>query len=126
LVAYDPSELWWRPAAFHPGPFESHVGETAELLGYGATSSGSVGTLNSVHETIVGVGTTSIIVDGEGKSGACGGDSGGALVVEGLLAGVLTLGSPDCRGIDEYLRVDHMSDWLGRYLQDRQACPDDI
>jgi hypothetical protein len=52
-----------------------------------------------------------------GGGGPCGGDSGGPLLVRSAtgrveVAGILSNGSPSCRGPDAYTRLDVASDWL--------------
>jgi secreted trypsin-like serine protease len=59
------------------------------------------------------------VVDGEGRTGACAGDSGGPLLVadssgQARVAGVLDRGSADCLGLDLYTRIDALADWIER------------
>jgi hypothetical protein len=86
------------------------------LAGIGQTETGALGKLRFVQEKIVRVTEEAVWVDGMGKSGACGGDSGGPLLVrEGDLthiAGVLSRGSSDCTGIDVYERGDDIATWV--------------
>jgi hypothetical protein len=92
-------------------------GELATLAGVGRTETGEVGQLRFVREPIVGVSATEITVDGMGRSGACGGDSGGPLLVEDRsgalsIAGVLDRGAASCLGVDVFVKVEAFADWL--------------
>jgi hypothetical protein len=104
----------------------SWIGRDAELGGYGTTETGATGRRLFVSEKIVDVDDTFITVDGVGLSGACAGDSGGPLLVathsgEPAVAGILSVGSADCRGIDRYVRVDRAWRWLASQIPDLQV-----
>lgn len=93
------------------------AGSLVQLAGYGLDSDGMFGTLNFATEHIVSIASDNIVVSGDGLSGACGGDSGGPLLVRGLtgaveVAGVLSVGSASCRGTDNYVRLDALTGWL--------------
>lgn len=96
---------------------QSWVGVPATLAGVGETQTGALGALRFVDEPVTSVDDIEIRVDGAGKSGACGGDSGGPLLVaaedgSARVAGVLSRGSQSCVGIDAYTRVDRIREWV--------------
>ena len=104
----------------------SWIGKDAELAGYGTTETDATGKRLFTTERISDVDETFITVDGAGRSGACSGDSGGPLLVatqagEPAVAGILSAGSADCRGIDRYVRVDRAWRWLSDQVPDIRA-----
>jgi secreted trypsin-like serine protease len=111
-----------EPLAIATGEItDAWVGSTAQLAGLGQSESGSVGTIAFVSEPIVEVDAASIIVDGQGRSGSCHGDSGGPLLIAGVdgnaqVAGVLSIGEASCTGHDSYVRVDVVRRWIGEQI----------
>lgn len=65
-----------------------------------------------VEERVVASSSTEIVVDGKGVTGACGGDSGGPLFLEGGVVAVLSKGSSDCVGRDYYTAIRRYQDWI--------------
>jgi hypothetical protein len=109
----------------------SLIGVAAELAGYGATEDDSSGKRLFVSEQISEVDSTYITVDGAGRSGACSGDSGGPLLVttstgEHAIAGILSTGSTDCRGIDLYVRLDRAWEWLSSQVPEVRSSTDSL
>jgi len=87
-----------------------------ELAGYGFSRSEGLGVLQFASEQIESLETDRIVVNGDGRTGACKGDSGGPLfgsTASGELRviGVLQGGTPSCAGTDYYTRVDRLLDW---------------
>ncbi|HVJ19807.1 MAG TPA: S1 family peptidase [Polyangiaceae bacterium] len=116
-----------------PGLDDLGTGSLLELAGYGLDESGSVGTLRFAVEAVQSVALETFVVDGEGRSGACVGDSGGPALRRGAdghvrLAGILDAGSSDCVGRDAYVRADALATWLrsSGYSpgQDPEGCDD--
>jgi hypothetical protein len=87
-----------------------------EVAGYGLTHTGQLGTLHFALESLVDVADTTLVVSGDGTSGACYGDSGGPLLMRSddgqlLIAGVLSEGSASCTGEDLYIRTSAIAEW---------------
>ena len=116
-----PIPLW--PLA----PERSWIGARATLAGRGVTEAGELGELYFAEEEIVDVQPTEIWVNGAGRTGACGGDSGGPLLVaddsgRAGVAGVLDRGSDTCLGLDVYTRADQLGTWIQQTLQRAGYC----
>jgi hypothetical protein len=96
---------------------ESWIGRQIVIAGLGATEDASRGRRLFLEEPITAVDEHSIEVDGEGRQGACGGDSGGPALAqdssgEVKVVGVLSEGDRSCLGKDRYERVDVEGQWL--------------
>jgi Trypsin len=92
------------------------VAESVVIAGFGRTEADAFGALLFAVEPVVAVATDLIRVDGQGRSGACEGDSGGPLLIadgtgRARLAGTLSTGEASCRGIDQYVRLAAALDW---------------
>lgn len=92
------------------------IGQQAVISGYGRREDGETGERRFTQEAIGGFSSQYIQVDGQGKTGACGGDSGGPIFVNqgGVmkLAGGLHEGSSSCVNLDRYTRFDNQKDWI--------------
>jgi S1-C subfamily serine protease len=91
-------------------------GALVELAGFGQTDDGSRGRHFAV-EAVSSLDQSSIWVSGDGKSGACAGDSGGPLLTRNgsgsvVALGALSQGSADCLGLDRYVRLSSVRRWL--------------
>ncbi|MCB9593396.1 MAG: trypsin-like serine protease [Sandaracinaceae bacterium] len=97
---------------YFTGPIDSSwSGRTVECAGYGTQEDGTLGERRFTAEPISGVDGTYITVDGEGRHGLCGGDSGGPIFYQDtagqiFVLGALTGGDTSCVGEDNYTRVD--------------------
>lgn len=118
-----------EPLRLRTSPLEGDVvGKTAVLAGVGLTEDGKRGGLRFVAEPITAFDATSITVDGNGVTGACTGDSGGALFRNSSdgsaeVLGILSKGSSSCRGRDVYVRVDAEQAWLEQTMRLVQSSP---
>lgn len=109
-LAADPQEIdaALDPIALADG-FTPALGSLVTLAGLGQTEEQTRGSRRFVVEPVVEVSDEQLAVDGEGRTGACAGDSGGpmlARVGDGTVRviGVLSAGSVDCLGRDLYVR----------------------
>ena len=96
---------------------QDEVGRVVEVAGYGRREDGGQGARRFSAEKIVEVTSRMFTIDGEGRRGACVGDSGGPLMLlteQGSvqIAGTLSHGDGSCVGRDYYTRVDVLSDWV--------------
>lgn len=97
-------------------PDSTWIGSPVELAGYGATANGAPGALGFVVEELVRIEPDHLVVDGQGRTGACAGDSGGPILTfmeDGAIGvvGILDDGDPSCKGEDYYTRIDRLLDW---------------
>jgi len=108
------SPLRW----LQPGPSPAlALGALAQLAGFGMNGAQIPDARLFVVETIVDIQNETVAVENRGLSGACAGDSGGPLLSRNafgrtVVIGILTAGSGDCRGTDQYVRTDVLDDWL--------------
>lgn len=97
------------------------IGQAALLAGYGvAEDAGSAGQRRFANALVTRVADISVTVQVTG-GGACSGDSGGPMLVQTAsgsieLGGVLSRGSPSCKGEDEYIAASVIRDWLPQTL----------
>jgi hypothetical protein len=105
----------------------AQLGALVQMAGFGWTEVGDSGHQKFLTESITDINHKMIIVDGLGQSGACGGDSGGPLMLrdqsgEVRVLGVLRDGSNSCLGIDRYIRVDIAKEWIEGIIGDGNEC----
>jgi hypothetical protein len=117
-LAETPAQVGIQAAPVRPHAGEDlHLGDRVQLAGFGWTEDSSPGQLRFVAEAISALDETWMEVDGRGASGACVADSGGPLLwrdAAGVLrtAAVLSAGSADCVGVDRYVRLRSVVEWL--------------
>ena len=113
-----PADAPRTPFGLWPGAIGSEwIGARVTVAGRGRNERGSSGALLFTEVSVIDVTATEIWVSGAGKSGSCGGDSGGPLLVhdaagQSRILGTLDRGSSDCMGVDVYTRVDVFSRWM--------------
>jgi hypothetical protein len=120
------------PIAMNPADMdETWIGAPVEIAGFGETEFVEPAALRFAIEAVARVESSQVVVDGMGRTGACVGDSGGALLGRAddariLLFGVLDDGDRSCVGEDFYTRADVLKGWepLARLLPDDE--PGDI
>jgi hypothetical protein len=122
-VGYVPS-----PLDIGVGGATLRIGDLVELAGFGETESGGIGELGFLVEAVSEFDSSSITVDGGGRSGACRGDSGGPLLQRSskgrvAVVGILALGSDTCTGRDSYVAVSAAEDWLRGVLGSQVTPP---
>lgn len=93
------------------------VGSPAEFAGFGEDETGNTGNLRFAVERIVDYDEVHVVVDGEGRTGACAGDSGGPLLARSndgsvRVVGILDEGDDSCVGRDYFTRSDLVARWL--------------
>lgn len=104
------------------------IGQDVTLAGLGATEDNVRGGRLFVRDRVADITPTSIVVNGEGRHGACSGDSGGPLLARsgdhgvGIL-GVLSKGSSSCRDIDVFERVDRLRSWITETIAEASQHP---
>jgi len=108
------------PIAWHTGTIDSSWnGRTVECAGYGTQEDGTIGERRFTAQPISGISSSMITVNGEGRRGLCGGDSGGPVFYQDA-SGVITVlgallgGDPSCVGEDNYTKVD--AGWIEEHV----------
>jgi len=122
-VEFDPGMVEPLAVAIHSSD-EMMPGSMTEVAGFGSSGRAPPEGRRFLVATIAQVTATALLTDGAGRIGACGGDSGGPMLVRGqdgapLAIGLLSVGSEDYRGSDEFLRLDRAADWLEPLVQGR-------
>lgn len=126
-----------KPAVLGTAPLTASLaGERAKLVGYGATTAADVaddgfGVKRELETTIVSLEDHFIEVGKAGET-ACGGDSGGPLLVD--VAGVETLigldsfsdAVADCSGSEHYQRLDREAAFLAKFLAAPRGGDDEL
>jgi hypothetical protein len=93
------------------------LGTKAIIAGYGVTEAGTAGALMFVATTITQADNGLVTVDSGPDAGACAGDSGGPLFLQGpdaswQVAGVLSRGSAYCMGLDLFTSATDIRSWI--------------
>jgi hypothetical protein len=97
--------------------FSTVNGAFVEVAGSGLTETGSAGATKFAVAEVLLVEARYIDVRLTQAGGPCGGDSGGPLLMRAAsgrveVAGLLSMGDPDCTGPDRYERLDGLDAWL--------------
>lgn len=93
------------PIALHRAPLTG--GETVTLVGFGRDETSGGGVRRSSTTAIEALRGPRFE-----SAGACAGDSGGAVLVGGELAGVISTGDPLCGGASSHVRIGAFGPWL--------------
>ena len=112
----------WLAAAAAPTPIPLWDGEVTEdwdlwsvgVAGWGGDTPDDAGpgtSLRSFAASVEDLTLTALRFDG-GDAWVCSGDSGGAVVLDGALAGVVVGGPSECEGPGEAVRIDVFSGFL--------------
>ncbi len=92
----------------------AQAGDTAIMLGFGLTETGTSGALRAIHARIEAIQEEFTVVRGV-QGGACVGDSGSPLLSDAArprVLGVLSRGSASCLGTDDYVSVGQFAGWV--------------
>jgi len=97
------------------------VGASVQLAGFGLDEHGAAGARRFDVEQVSDLEAEHIVVSADGRAGACGGDSGGPLLVRGddgevAVVGLLDHGTASCYGFERYSRLDLAAPWLTAQL----------
>lgn len=98
-----------------------------EIAGYGRTDTSSSLNMKKgrffTSVELTSITDLTVVIDGQGVTGACDGDSGGPVLALNMrqtpvVLGVLRGGSLNCVGEDHYARLDlpHVRDWIESYI----------
>jgi hypothetical protein len=114
LVTSPSSEPAVALCALPPQP-----GDAAVAAGFGLDESGKLGRRRYLSVAVAATTDAAIDARAAGAAGTCVGDSGGPLLIPGgetgCLAGTLTTGSADCRGLERYVPSAALVDWLAGF-----------
>lgn len=97
------------------------LGSIVQLCGFGERADKSFGVLEFLAAEVASVSDESLVVEGHGRAGACRGDSGSPLLIQGRdgapqVAGVLSSGSSSCVDTDRFTRSDVFADWAAEII----------
>ena len=111
-----------QPIRINGDALEGREREIFEAAGYGERENGDIGSRYFTAEPVEELTDEFVSVNGEGKHGLCGGDSGGPLFAnfdDGVrVVGELLGGDESCTGVDTYTRTDKQIDWINSILGD--------
>ena len=104
------------------GDVSEYLGSTAQIAGFGLSNDGETGELQFAVEKIQGTSRTTLIGQSISGSGACGGDSGGPMMVRDdrgapVVIGTEWKGSAGCNQTDEYIRADVIRTWVSENVE---------
>jgi len=123
IIEHETLDLMLVELDVHPGEIEAvldpialadavtpEIGSLLALAGLGETELATRGSRRFAVEPIVEANGDELTVDGQQRTGACSGDSGGPALMRAedgtvRVLGVLSRGSTDCRGRDHYVQV---------------------
>jgi hypothetical protein len=116
-----------QPLPWNEAPITSAwIDRLVQLAGFGSSGFGETGWAppdlrRFAVEPVREVDATRIVVDGQGRSGACDGDSGGPLLARDargalVVLGVLSGGASSCQQLDSYVRLDVARDWIRSWV----------
>jgi hypothetical protein len=92
------------------------AGDAAIAAGFGLDENAQIGTRRYLSVAVAATSDEALDARASSAAGTCVGDSGGPLFIPGdgtaCLAGTLTTGSADCRGLERYVPSAALVDWL--------------
>jgi hypothetical protein len=95
------------------------AGDAAVAAGFGLDESGRLGGRRYLSVAVAAISDEAIDARAARAAGTCLGDSGGPLLIPSgetaCLAGTLTTGSADCRGLERYVPSAMLADWLAAF-----------
>ncbi|MEA3214219.1 MAG: hypothetical protein QOJ19_375 [Acidimicrobiia bacterium] len=96
------------------------TGTVATVAGWGITPARSP-FANEGTVRIVDAGFADLLFTVPAPGNPCSGDSGGPLLVNGVVVGIVNFGESQCNGITGYSRVSQLTSWIDSVLADSQT-----
>jgi hypothetical protein len=100
-------------------PDDVPTGTFATVAGWGITPARSP-FANEGTVRVIDAGIADLLFTMPAPSNPCSGDSGGPLLVSGVVVGIVNFGESRCTGVTGYSRVSQLTSWIESVLADSQ------